>query len=148
MAPASRTPEGDWLACPLCGAWVCLEPSPVARDAPCPCCGQLLWLAAPPTGEERSRVAAAAFHRRAGALRFRIGPAGRRVRHRAGEWLAVTCLLLGTASLLAASIVWSPYEEGAWSDLQGGIGLALLVAALVLGKLHEASNRRRLANDD
>jgi hypothetical protein len=40
---ASRTPEGEPNACPICGASVVIEPSLPSGDAPCPCCGVLLW---------------------------------------------------------------------------------------------------------
>jgi acyl carrier protein len=40
---SSRTPEGAFNHCPLCGADVCVEPSQPAGDAPCPKCGHLLW---------------------------------------------------------------------------------------------------------
>src|SRR5262249_23325486 len=44
MTISSRTPEGLPNRCPVCGADVCVEPSNPAGDAPCPECGQLLWL--------------------------------------------------------------------------------------------------------
>jgi hypothetical protein len=43
--PASRTPEGRYGRCPVCNEFVCVEFSDPGGDAPCPCCGQLLWLA-------------------------------------------------------------------------------------------------------
>lgn len=43
MGPSSRTPEGVPNRCPVCGAEVCIEPSVPPGDAPCPCCGHLLW---------------------------------------------------------------------------------------------------------
>jgi hypothetical protein len=43
MEPASRTPEGEANCCPICGHEVRLEPSRPPGDAPCPCCGHLLW---------------------------------------------------------------------------------------------------------
>ncbi len=43
--PASRTPEGRYGRCPVCREFVCVEFSNPGGDAPCPCCGQLLWLA-------------------------------------------------------------------------------------------------------
>jgi hypothetical protein len=43
MIISSRTPEGDLSICPICGTMVCLEPSIDTADAPCPCCGLLLW---------------------------------------------------------------------------------------------------------
>ena len=46
MTVSSRTPEGFPSRCPLCGATTDLEFSDVARDAPCPNCGHLLWKSA------------------------------------------------------------------------------------------------------
>jgi acyl carrier protein len=43
MTVSSRTPEGVPNHCPICDAVLCLEPSDPAGDAPCPCCGSLLW---------------------------------------------------------------------------------------------------------
>jgi len=40
---SSRTPEGAPNTCPVCGAEVRLQPSQPFGDAPCPCCGHLLW---------------------------------------------------------------------------------------------------------
>lgn len=46
MVISSRTPEGYPNRCPLCGNVVCVEPSRPFGDAPCPCCGHLLWFLA------------------------------------------------------------------------------------------------------
>lgn len=43
MTVSSRTPEGSPNLCPVCGNFVCIEPSLPFGDAPCPSCGQLLW---------------------------------------------------------------------------------------------------------
>lgn len=43
MNISSRTPEGHPNRCPLCDAFVELEPSVPFGDAPCPACGQLIW---------------------------------------------------------------------------------------------------------
>ena len=43
MQTSSRTPEGLPNQCPFCDARVKLEPSTPTGDAPCPCCGSLLW---------------------------------------------------------------------------------------------------------
>lgn len=43
MVISSRTPEGDPNRCPVCGERLRLEPSYPPGDAPCPCCGVLLW---------------------------------------------------------------------------------------------------------
>jgi hypothetical protein len=42
MLPSSRTPEGSSNRCPVCGNKVFIGPSDHG-DAPCPCCGHLLW---------------------------------------------------------------------------------------------------------
>lgn len=41
--PSSRTPEGHFNRCPVCQNEICIVPSHPLGDAPCPCCGQLLW---------------------------------------------------------------------------------------------------------
>lgn len=43
MIPASRTPEGHSHRCPVCGHHVAVESSASTFDAPCPCCGCLIW---------------------------------------------------------------------------------------------------------
>ncbi len=45
MNIATRTPEGNPNHCPVCGAFVIIEPSRPPGDAPCPACGVLLWFA-------------------------------------------------------------------------------------------------------
>lgn len=44
MKPSSRTPEGRPNRCPTCGHKSRIEGSWPTEDAPCPCCGHLLWL--------------------------------------------------------------------------------------------------------
>ena len=46
---SSRTPEGVPCHCPICGVRERVEPSDPAGDAPCPCCGSLLWPGARPS---------------------------------------------------------------------------------------------------
>lgn len=43
MKPSSRTPEGSWNRCPVCGKSSRVEPTREPGDAPCPHCGHLLW---------------------------------------------------------------------------------------------------------
>jgi mannitol/fructose-specific phosphotransferase system IIA component len=47
VQPASHTPEGWANRCPVCGHDVHIEPTVPPGDAPCPCCGHLLWFNAP-----------------------------------------------------------------------------------------------------
>ena len=42
---SSRTPEGQPNRCPICQTEICIEPSVLFGDAPCPACGSLLWFA-------------------------------------------------------------------------------------------------------
>ncbi len=42
MIISSRTPEGDWFACRVCGATGRVEPSPLTGDSVCPRCGVYL----------------------------------------------------------------------------------------------------------
>ena len=43
MVISSRTPEGTPNRCPVCGTHMRIEPSAPSGDAPCPCCGHLVW---------------------------------------------------------------------------------------------------------
>lgn len=43
MPISTRTPEGEPLHCPICGAVMAMEVSDPAGDALCPACGHLLW---------------------------------------------------------------------------------------------------------
>lgn len=49
-AVSSRMPEGRPNHCPLCDAFVLIEPSLPPGDAPCPNCGTLLWFLNAPEG--------------------------------------------------------------------------------------------------
>ena len=83
MVISSRTPEGEDNCCPVCGNPFRLEPSRPPGDAPCPCCGVLVWFATPEPGPS---PAALPDHDRfkAGRMRHRIRAglrrAGRAVR--------------------------------------------------------------------
>lgn len=44
MPISTRTPEGESLHCPVCGAVSAMEISDPAGDALCPACGHLLWI--------------------------------------------------------------------------------------------------------
>ncbi len=48
MNISSRTPNGDWNSCPVCGHHCKIVPACTpSRDAPCPRCGALLWFEPP-----------------------------------------------------------------------------------------------------
>lgn len=65
---SSRTPEGVPYWCPICHSNVCVEPSLLTRDAPCPECGCLLWFGDRP---ERTFYLGKSMARKAG-LRTRL----------------------------------------------------------------------------
>ena len=50
---SSRTPEGSFGRCPVCGQGVSIDPSHPPGDAPCPSCGCLIWFS--PESETRER---------------------------------------------------------------------------------------------
>jgi hypothetical protein len=56
MTISSRTPEGEPALCPICGTAFTAEPSDPGGDAPCPCCGHLLWFSRREIPETRRAV--------------------------------------------------------------------------------------------
>lgn len=77
MVISSRTPEGEDNYCLVCGNALKLEPSRPPGDAPCPCCGILLWF--PASGVERTSASALdRIHSRIGRTRRSVGAKIRR----------------------------------------------------------------------
>ena len=58
MSPASRTPEGTPIDCPICGRSAVVTPSTPPGDCVCPHCGTLLWV---PTGKSHVKIAVRSF---------------------------------------------------------------------------------------
>lgn len=57
MTPSSRTPEGSPHRCNVCGKSVLLDDASPVRDATCPYCGSLIWLARSSNiGDVRGRI--------------------------------------------------------------------------------------------
>lgn len=57
MTPSSRTPEGSPHCCNVCGKSVVLDDASPIRDATCPYCGSLIWLArSNRAGDVRGRI--------------------------------------------------------------------------------------------
>ena len=77
MLISSRTPEGEDNRCQVCGQALRLEPSRPPGDAPCPCCGVLIWF--PHSVDERPLPSAAT------SGRSFIGRAGRKMKARLTE---------------------------------------------------------------
>jgi hypothetical protein len=69
MQPASRTPEGWSNHCPVCGHDVTVDPTIPPGDAPCPCCGSLLWFSENP----RSHVSPESIERTKQQIRGLVG---------------------------------------------------------------------------
>lgn len=55
MIISSRTPEGEFGRCSICGESVVIDPSHPPGDAPCPSCGSLIWFSPRPGSLERAR---------------------------------------------------------------------------------------------
>lgn len=114
MNIASRTPEGQPNNCPVCGAHVCIEPSPALNeghygDAPCPNCGTLLWFI---REEGESRIYSETAMQ---SLASRVMAAlGKLVGARAEEVASETSFLedLGTDSMDTVELIMELQEEG------------------------------------
>lgn len=83
MAISSRTPEGSANHCPVCDAFVCIEPSQPPGDAPCPHCGSLLWFLPTSTGIRlyESEVVAPLRERIIDAIRGNLGVSKEEIFH-------------------------------------------------------------------
>lgn len=135
MLPSSRTPEGASHRCPVCGAAVRIEPSSGSRDAPCPCCGHLLWFFSKPRLQRSRHSVSPASQPVAGASRRTLRLPRTTMRERLLEWLAVACLLVSAGNLLVAAIIWSPLEHSGLDEVFGAVGIALMIAAFAFGIL-------------
>ena len=69
MQPASRAPDGWPNHCPVCGHDVTVDPTIPPGDAPCPCCGSLLWFSENP----RSHVSPESIERTKQQIRGLVG---------------------------------------------------------------------------
>ena len=63
MSPSSRTPDGDWFRCLICGDRGFIATSPTIGDATCPSCGALIppaqLISQPADGDSTAAVRAA-----------------------------------------------------------------------------------------
>lgn len=137
MIPSSRTPEGDRGQCPVCLAIVRMEPSSPTRDAPCPCCGSLIWFR---QRRKKKRVRSnqtlvtqrlASGSRQAALARAFTRTAFVHVRLKVlAKWAGLAVMLTGSSLVLLASIASLTPEGEALSNVLGFSGIALLLGSI------------------
>lgn len=137
MLPSSRTPEGDRGRCPVCQAIVRMEPSSPTRDAPCPCCGTLIWFR-----RRRQGKRASASHaltppsvlvrpRLADSIKAKLQSPALRFRPRVlAKWAGLAAMLTGSTLVLLASIASLAPENETLGNVLGFAGIAALAASL------------------
>jgi hypothetical protein len=105
MIPSSRTPEGQPNRCPFCNKELRIEPSQPLGDAPCPCCGCLIWFD-PATASDADRDAIEKGKRTIREKVHRIKELGKRPEIKPEEYFAT--FLPEVVSCLAAKsgAVW------------------------------------------
>ena|SRR5579883_2090732 len=108
---SSRTPEGHSCRCPVCDSFVVVEPSDPGGDAPCPCCGHLLWLS-PPRRRGDKGIVDAAGRLSSPGLGRRLGTlvAGARRVIRAAR--SAKRAKAASATPKAGASVWDPWLDG------------------------------------
>lgn len=137
MMPSSRTPEGDRGRCPICRAIVRIEPSLPTRDAPCPCCGSLIWFR-----RRRKKKLVPSNHIPA-TRRIATGPRASALveaftRHSflhvrlqvLAKWAGLAVMLIGSALVLLASIASATLESETLGNALGFTGLAALLGSV------------------
>jgi len=137
MLPSSRTPEGDRGRCPVCHAIVRIEPSSPTRDAPCPCCGSLIWF------RRRRKVkrvvvsravtlpSIAVRPRLAGSIKAMLQNSILRLRPRVlAKWAGLAIMLAGSTLVLLASIASLASENETLGNVLGFSGIAALLASI------------------
>ncbi len=145
---SSRTPEGEPAVCPICDTAFTAEPSDPGGDAPCPCCGHLLWFNRRAIPETRRAVVHAysprwCAHHRSGAAALEVAGAGASMRgseeagHPGASFSSLTervqsaCgLLLGC--MVALALIWGPLPPGSIIT-RGFLDLFLIVGVVALG---------------
>lgn len=151
MLPSSRTPEGDRGRCPVCQAIVRMEPSSPTRDAPCPCCGSLIWFRKRPRRQDALTKKVAAIRP---LIRIDESSIGRRRRLEAFkrslqlhicEYRVAIAMSVGAGSLATASIA----SRAMGDSIAGGVlklaGMIILLIASTYVFCAERSVRKRHA---
>ena len=139
MLPSSRTPEGDRGRCPVCQAIVRMEPSSPTRDAPCPCCGTLIWFRRRRKGKRPSASHALTPSsvlvrpRLADSIRTMLRNSVLRFRLRVlAKWAGLAVMLAGSTLVALASIASLAPENETLGNMLGFAGIAALAASIGL----------------
>jgi hypothetical protein len=147
MTISSRTPEGEPAVCPICDTAFTAEPSDPGGEAPCPCCGHLLWFGRREIPQTRRAVVHAYSPRwcvhGAGAPALTADVGGSTIRESGAE--ASQCggssgfteriqsacrLLLGC--MIALALIWGPLPPGSMIG-RGFLDLFSIVLVVALG---------------
>ena len=138
MLPSSRTPEGDRGRCTVCRAIVRMEPSSPTRDAPCPCCGTLIWFRRRRQGKRASATHALTPSvlvrpRLADSIKAKLRNPVLRFRPRVlAKWAGLGVMLTGSTLVLLASIASLAPDNETLGNALGGAGIAALLASIGL----------------
>lgn len=145
MNISTRTPDGHFAYCPVCGMDICIEPSQPPGDAPCPTCGSLIWFLTefPDHAHERTRRVCNSWQ--VSSIGHVLSPQPQLIS--AGHGLVLSLIAtIAALSLAAAALIEWFWQDRTLSEMVGWAGLfGLLLSGFdgsdrVLIKLVNASS--------
>jgi hypothetical protein len=111
---SSRTPEGQPGRCPICHASFRIEPSQPCGDAPCPCCGHLIFFVGR-AGEHRLLARGRAIRptvRLVAELGQLVGRAAERVGREVRATVRRVARRPSRPQAPASNALWDPWVDG------------------------------------